>query len=79
MAAKHECMFCDELFETITQHMIHVMNSHDVSYRRHADLPLRPISCRGCTKPVKPGTFECGSCGLKYAPNYWDHNTPNRN
>lgn len=70
---KHECAYCHERFASITDHMTHVLQSHDKGYRGRGERVLRPVSCWSCTKEMQPresdGWYSC-PCGFEMPRNW---------
>ena len=55
MSGKHECAYCHDKFVTITDHMIHVMTTHDRGFvPRDRRVALRPSSFWNCASDVWP-------------------------
>lgn len=66
---KHDCAYCNELFDTTTEHMDHVMRVHSPSFRPKGQRLLRQVSCWSCAKDMPRGLLEC-ECGF-VLPSNW--------
>ena len=67
MSGKHECAYCHKMFVTISEHMIHVIKTHDRGFvpldQRSG---LRPATCWSCASDIWPNEdkrYVC-TCGF---------------
>lgn len=59
MKRKHDCGYCGELFNNITDHMTHVVQQH------HGEKHQRPWHCWACAQEVPATQAQC-SCGFNH-------------
>lgn len=61
---RHECRVCGDTFPSITEHMIHVTEQHDLRRTGGTDRTRRSWTCRSCgTGWCSFDAPECTHCG----------------
>lgn len=71
---KYACAYCGQRFVKMTDHMTHVVQSHDTGQKSRGERLTRPISCWRCgTVDVYPSGdddwFRC-ACGWELPRNW---------